>query len=369
MHLRLLVIAALGLAWAAPVSAPAQDAAQGASFDPRTYRSHLVGEPTQVLVLGTPHLSGAPADFDRSVLEPLLWRLEAFNPDVITIEGLSGESLWGLRAYAGVYADTAEDYGRRVFAMAALGRAGTGYDMPQAEAEARTALAALGDDPTPAQRRRMAALFAASGDPNSALVQWRRLSVQDRIAEDGIVSALADALNGFETRRNENHLIGAELAVRLGLERVHPSDDHAADDILLPHVTALTALYEQPAYRDMVTDPALQHLATASQRLTTADQVLETYRDLNSAARGQQDADLQWRILLQHASPDDIARRRLAEWETRNLRMVAHIREAAAEAPGGRVLVIVGSAHKPWFDAYLGMMTDIQVVDAATILQ
>jgi hypothetical protein len=33
------------------------------------------------------------------------------------------------------------------------------------------------------------------------------------------------------------------------------------------------------------------------------------------------------------------------------------------------VLVITGSAHKPWLDAYLGMMSDVRVVDAAAVLR
>jgi hypothetical protein len=48
---------------------------------------------------------------------------------------------------------------------------------------------------------------------------------------------------------------------------------------------------------------------------------------------------------------------------------VANIREAIALAPGARVLVITGSAHKPWFDAYLGMMVDVEIVDAEAVLR
>src|SRR3546814_14542299 len=64
--------------------------------------------------------------------------------------------------------------------------------------------------------------------------------------------------------------------------------------------------------------------------------------------------------MLNRPSPDQVGRRRVALWEVRNLRMVANIREVAARHPGGRVLVIVGSAHKPWFDAYLRMMTAVR---------
>ncbi len=51
-----------------------------------------------MLVLGVPHLSGTPDNFDPQVLEPLLECLEAYAPDVIAIENLSGESLFTMQA-------------------------------------------------------------------------------------------------------------------------------------------------------------------------------------------------------------------------------------------------------------------------------
>jgi hypothetical protein len=33
------------------------------------------------------------------------------------------------------------------------------------------------------------------------------------------------------------------------------------------------------------------------------------------------------------------------------------------------VLVIVGSAHRPWLDAYLGMMSDVRLVDVEAVLR
>lgn len=365
-----LILAVLAGAGAPAAAAQETGAPAGATrFDPREYQARVHGEKTRVLVLGSPHLSGAPADFDAAALEPLLARLEAFAPDVIAIENLSGESLHALRAYDGVYQSTADDYGRLAFVLAALARAGTGLDLPEAEAEARRLLADWPDAPTPAQRRRLAAVFAAAGDPNSALVQWWRLDPAERKAGDGVRQPLVDQLEAYAARRNESHLIGARLAARLGLERVYPVDDHAGDDAMLARIEPLTAWFSRPEFDALRDNPDFARLAGAAGRLTTPGQVMETYRDLNSAEAGRTDADLQWLIMLDRPSDGNIARARMAEWEARNLRQVAHIREASLEAPGGRVLVIVGSAHKPWFDAYLGLMTDVEVVDADAVLR
>ena len=93
----------------------------------------------------------------------------------------------------------------------------------------RRTLAEWPASPTPAQRRRLAALLAASGDHNSALVQWWRLDPAERIADDNVTALLAAQFAAYDTRRNENHLIAARLAARLGLDRVFAVDDQSDD--------------------------------------------------------------------------------------------------------------------------------------------
>jgi len=338
-----------------------------APFDPRAYQQDVVGAPTQIMVLGTPHLSGTPDGWDPSVLEPLLDRLAGFKPDAIAIEALTGPGIHAMWAYRESHPDVARTFGGRALALAGISRATLAMDMPQAEAEARRALAAWPADPTPAQRRRLAALFVAAGDPNSALVQWWRLAPADRIADASISALLARELDSYAARSNENHLIATRLAVRLGLERVNPTDDQS-DEQDPAMDKAMEAFMAQPWLTEVLADPGIKALSEASGRLNTPAETLATYRFLNSAAAGQMDADGQWLNMLNRPSPDQAGRHRVALWEVRNLRMVANIREVAARNPGGRLLVIVGSAHKPWFDAYLRMMTDVQVVDTAQVL-
>lgn len=354
---------------AAALGAPAS--AQTRPFDPREYQRQVVGEPTQILVLGTMHLSGTPEDFDPAVLEPVLQRLAAFNPDAITIEALPGRSIAQMWAYQASYQDVASTYGGRATIMAAIASVGVGLDMPAAEAELRRTLAALPAEPTPADRRRLAALFAASGDPSSAMVQWWRLPTEERIADDNVTRALVEHFATYDTpaRRNENTLIASRLAVRLGLDRVYPTDDQS-DDIQSPTwVADYTAFVSGAWYEELMSSPVFTPFREAAHNLGSPDEALATYRMLNTTRSGRQDADGQWLSMINRASPNHAGRTRVGAWETRNLRMVANIREVAANHPGGRILVIVGSAHKPWFDAYLRMMSDVEVVDAERVLR
>ncbi len=339
------------------------------AFDPRDLQPRLFGQPTEVLVLATPHLSGAPDGFDPDVLEPLLDRLAAFKPDLIAIENLSGESIQSLKAYEAIYPDSASTYGGRILKGAGFAEAGLGLTLPQAEAEVRRVLRDWPMVPAPAHRRHLAALFAASGDPHSALVQWWRLPETERIAADGVSPDLAAYFAEYDTRRNESHQIAGRLAARLGLERVYPTDDHSADDLLTFAEPDLIAFFEDVDLEAIIADPANAQIIKAGEHLTTPEEVLDTYRFLNTPEAGVADVALQWQLMLDRPTPNNVGRLRMAEWEARNLRQVAHIREAMADAPGGRVLVIVGSAHKPWFDAYLGMMSDVRIVDAVKALE
>ncbi|OYQ34036.1 hypothetical protein CHU93_02485 [Sandarakinorhabdus cyanobacteriorum] len=319
------------------------------------------------MVLGTPHLSGTPDGWDPAVLEPLLQRLARFRPDAIAIEALTGPGIHSLFAYREVHPDVARTYGGRALVLAGLTRSTLAMDMPQAEAEVRRTLAAWPAEPSPAQRRRLAAMLVAAGDPNSALVQWWRLDPAERKADAHVSALLARELEGFAGRRNENHLIAARLAQRLGLERVHPTDDQSDDDD--PALDKpMEAFMAEPWLKTLLADPAFKALVEAAAHLRTPEEVMSTYRLVNSAAAGRLDADGQWLNMINRPSPQQVGRHRVALWEVRNLRMVANIREVAARHAGGRVLVIVGSAHKPWFEAYLRQMSDVAVEDMAALL-
>ncbi len=361
MRFALLILALMPLAASAASAQP--------SFDPRTYQRRLVGQPTQVLVLGTPHLSGTPKNWHPAVLEPLLDKLTAFRPDLITIEALPGRSIRSLWDYRAVFEDTGRTYGGRAMIIAAAGSMGTGLDMPEAEAQARKLLREWPAQPTPAQRRRLAALFAAAGDPHSALVQWWRLPPAERRSEDGVHPTLMTLLDEYDQRKNENHLIASRLAVRLGLERVYPTDAQDDDTLSPDQMKIFASEIFQPMAEEFKTNPRLKPLVEATEHLRSGEETLATYRMMNRLESTQAQADLEWGRMFDRPSKDNVGRIRAAGWDTRNLRMAANIREAAAAVPGGRVLVIVGAGHKPWLEAYLGMMADIKLVDVQEVLR
>src|SRR5690606_27292937 len=63
-----------------------------AAVDLSTLDDGMAGPRTKVLVLGSVHLSELQEGFDPATLDPLLDRLAAYKPDIITIETIPGES-------------------------------------------------------------------------------------------------------------------------------------------------------------------------------------------------------------------------------------------------------------------------------------
>ncbi len=333
-------------------------------FDPRTLRANVAGMPGELLVLGTPHLSGLPESFRPENLDPLLARLAEWKPAIITIEGLSGPDCEHLVRYKPLYPGAA-DYCRDP----AAAQKAVGLDMVAATVEADKLLGAWPANPAPGDRRRLAALFLAGGEPASALVQWLRLPANERRASDGLDAALVAELDELVTRRNENFLIGAALAARLGLERVYAADDHSADGVTASldkdpgYGAALQRIWDNPAVKERIAvDKALE-------TKLDAEGVLALYRNYNSPATMRMAFDSDFGAALADTSPQQYGRRYTGWWETRNLRMVANIRAAMAVQPGARTLAIVGASHKGYFEAYLNMMHDVRLVDAETILK
>lgn len=97
-------------------------------------------------------------------------------------------------------------------------------------------------------------------------------------------------------------------------------------------------------------------------KLSFADQVMPIFKWKNSPRFAEMDADAQWSSMLRSTKMGRLGRQRVAAWETQNLQMAVAIREATAAIAGGRALLVVGAAHKPFIKAYLRMFTDIKIV-------
>src|SRR5690606_1398837 len=329
-----------------------------AQVDLSTLDDNMAGPRARVMVLGTVHLSDMPEDFQPESLDPLLDRLAAFKPEVITIEQISGESCDMMARHPVVY--DPESVGAYCGDTDAA-RAATGLDVPAAIAEVTTTLADWPAQPTPAHRRHLAALFLAANDKTSALTQWLQSADAERRAGAGLDDTLVAQLRKAMTVDSESYQVAAPLAARLGLQRVFEVDDHTGDNV--PIADSEVAAYGDAIRQAWASSEAqTQPLRTHESGLIERGDMLGLYRYINRPDVRRIQADSDFGAAMRDPSPGHYAQIYVAGWETRNLCMVANVRASFRARPGARVLSIVGASHKPWFDSLLGQMQGVDIV-------
>ena len=332
-------------------------------FNPTAMKVRPPARSGELLILGSPHLANFPETFSLTNLDLVLSRLAAWEPEAVAIETVSGPQCVFMRQYPDRYADSVDAY--CIDTAAAM--TATGLTVPEATREAALLLKRWPTSPTGAQRRRLAALFMASGDEASAMVQWLRLPDIDQREGSGLDATLVARLVRWTTRRDESIAIGAQLAARLGLERVFPIDDHTADSVVddeAGYEAAMARAWDNPA----------NHKRQANEKALAADigtpaGVLRTYRAYNARGSAKIVFDSDFGAALRDPSPQAFGRQYVAYWETRNLRMAANIRDMMQEKPGERALLIVGASHKGYLEAYLNQMHDLAIKDADLVLR
>ncbi len=278
-----------------------------AQVDLTALDSDMVGPHTQVLVLGSVHLSEISDGIHLGVLDPLLDRLAAFKPDIVTIEAIGGEQCDLSARHSSVYGP--DDCLGTDWVQAA-----TGLDVPAAIAEVNKTLAAWPAQATPAQRRRLAALFLAANERASAYAQWLQLSSEERRAGDGLDAALVAAFAEIATSSNENYRIGTRLAARLGLPRVYPVDDHIGGNIQVADRKAFGQSIEQ-AWKDGRS--SLDRIERQEQAQQQGNDLLPLYRFINRCENLAIYADVNAGAAMRAASPQHYPRIWVSGWEIR----------------------------------------------------
>jgi hypothetical protein len=338
-------------------------AAETPAFDPRSWKGQHLGAPTQVLTIGSAHLGQMKVVATAEMLAPLLDKLTAFKPDIITHEGRSGEQCDVLKRYAARYPGMFDTY---CFDTTEAEKA-TGLTVPAAMEAIEKTLATWPTKPSASQRRQLAAYFLAANDRPSARVQWLQIPETERKTGDGIDEALLKIVTRAGAKPNETYDVAVVLAARLGLNRVYAVDDHTADSI---HGLAGPGLDKfLQGFWGSVKSPIADEAKRLEENLKTSNDMLVFYRLMNNPSTYREYISIDYKAAMNKASPENYGRIYNAWNETRNLRMVSNIRAAFGNRPGARVLNIVGASHKPYYDAYLGMMSDVKLVDAEAILK
>lgn len=357
MNSRQLTLAAL-----AAIAAGLTCAAQAQST-PLTAKPADTGRRAQVLVLGTAHLAQLSTPLPDSALEAVIDRLVRFRPDIVAIEDMPGESCDTAARHPATY----DPQDLAVYCpQVEVARRSTGLDVPAALAQLNQQLGRLGADPAPALRRRLVATALAAGEPATAALHWRQLPPSEQHAGDGIDADLAAQITALAARTDEAMKVAVPVARQVSLRRLHAIDDHSGDNVQVPDGAAYGRAI-QAAWDGA--QALARPMRDRQQQLLDARDGIGLYRHLNDPAvlRIAQQSD--FAAAAAEPSPERYGRIYVAGWETRNLRMAANIRATFRERPDARVLVIVGSSHKPMLERLLGALEGVEIVDALDVLR
>lgn len=322
----------------------------------------LAGGPVQVMVLGTAHLGGMSELVPKAHLSLLIEKLESFAPDIIAVESQSGISCGILKEYRSIYGQTWDDYcWDPEYMLQSLG-----VSTDEALSQSYAYLSESTANPTPAQRRNMAAFFFASGWSDSATLQWMQLAEEERTAADGINEELKAWLDKRLSSSNETVSIAAELGARLGLKYLHPMDDHTADIVYHNAPEELWDIVGSVWQASREQNQSNEE--TRQQLLGSPEGLVKYFLSLNDESSQQSPVDLDFGAVAKRSDSNNLARRYLAWWQVRGLRMAANVVEATALNPNAKVLVLVGSSHKPYFENYLNQMHDFEIIPVEQVL-
>lgn len=345
-----------------PASTKFDSSINNINIDLSGIQFNLAGGPVEALVLGTPHLSARKEQIPQEHLSLLLDKLIEFSPDIIAIESSNGISCATFKKYQAVYGQVWENYcfdpthiqqSLKVTPPQALAKAYKFLDLPESQI-------------TNEVRREMIAYFFAAGWADSATMQWLQLSLPERTAQNGINEELKAWLDKRILSANESVAIAAKLGAKLGLRYLHPMDDHTADIVYLNAPNELWQVIQSVWKHDSASE--LEYQKKETELLGSPEGVLAYYRFLNSQWTQQVTIDADFGAAAQRTDSNNIARRYLAWWQSRGLKMAANVVEATARNPSAKVLVLVGASHKTYFDAYLNQMHDFKLIPVNSVL-
>jgi hypothetical protein len=338
---------------------------------PRAALSKLVSDTAakKIMILGTPHLNTIKGAFKQTALDSLLAALRTFDPGVIAIESLPPETIGRLEATGGNSSIIAEAFAERQLKYGHAMQPLLNTSWIEALAAADSLLHAP-DSAETDNRSQQVAYLLAGYDYYSALLQWSYLPTEVRDLTPSIPDSIRTALTEDLSSANEIPALAVPLAKSLGHQRLFSVDDHYDDLMLLPISDSLSAELERhPLFPGIANAKVYKQSDRLLERANAKGNLLPYYRYLNSPEYMSADMRTQWGFFLRTHLPSGHDTYRFTLWEIRNLLIASNILKIVPPVGASKVLVIIGAAHKPFLDEYLGQMPDVRVVQAAEVLR
>ncbi len=329
---------------------------------------HKDGRPTsKIFIMGTKHLHDMHKMHNISVLDNVLDKLSALNPDMISIEVLPPYEISAMQAQPEVYNKILYKYANLQLTSGKLAQ--QALNITWSEAYALIANPNV-DCPAEYQQEKCILLYVAAYDYYSAYLKWASSEKPIQYYFKRFHEHLYNSFQKKKRSSNEYITIAANLALRLGHNRLYPVDDHSDKGRRKPYIFSLNNIDDslQELWKDSDKHPFFIAMNENFNAAANQGDLLPYYRWVNEPETGMRDEDFQWHQLLINDNKNKIGASFVAMWETRNLRMASHLTRIMAENPGKTMLYIVGAGHKPILDRYFMGMNWVEVLDSKDVL-
>ena len=319
-------------------------------------------ENSKILVLGSKHLSRIDDSVEPEMLDSLLELLEEFDPSLIGVEKMSPDLIAAMKVWGGGHEQVLEMMAGRTIR---LGRMMQSYlEINQREAANRAgSLSEKVKAGAKEYRGELIGYQIASYDLYNAILQWTYLREMQNENLVKLPDEVVDELDELAKNANEIMSIGVRLAVEQELDELALIDDHTEKGDFIEY---------EPKYREQLQGNREYEKMLQSDAFLKGDAILEESLDegdllphflyMNSFEFQKGNVHSQWGMHYRVEFDDNLGRARVALWEARNLKMAAHIRQKSALHAGENILIIVGASHKPYLDAYLKELPDVELL-------
>lgn len=319
-----------------------------------------------VAVVGTAHLEALSPAPTGAQAARVVEALSRWAPTLVCIEAIPGERVAAFLDDPARHGELLRGFAPVAIRLGPEQQARRGLAAPAARAAADGLVHRAGAL-APAEQAELVSLHLAAFAPWSAALVWGGLEAEARDEARRLVGpAAAAALDGLVGSGNEIARIALPLA-RAGGHRELCHADPLLDEVAVGGLAdALAPMLEDPRIGEGLA--RFNAEADARWRADDPDGLLALLAWMQSEDFARLDHEAQWAIFAPPSAAGPAGMRRLALWHARNAEIGAHLHRAMARPDGGRVLLLIGAAHRPFLERALAAQPWVEVVPASSLL-
>jgi len=315
---------------------------------------------TDVMVLATVHLRATKESLNKDSLAPIVSKLKKYSPTAIAIEALRPADIISMIHGADEYNSVLSQFVGDTFLILA-NQEQKSLALTPNQAMRKMNVLVTSASIVNEQREEIIRLAVAAYDKNTALLHWQYLA--GTFTTTKLSSALRFYLKELSSKNNEVNQIAISLAIKSGVNRLYPIDDHLDKDIYPEVIEDLMPFFkESTSISDLRKSEYVTKPMKLQKQAVKTGNWLALYSWINSEAYKAQVINDEWRLFVDEDFPVKSSLARLALWEVRNLNMVSNIMRVVAKNIGGKIVIVVGANHKVFFEDYLSRMIGVNLV-------